>query len=478
MTATSVPVDVEAAERRYLRRAARLQRLATGLAITGVVEAASLVAVSAVGHYRFDITLDLPTIGFLSSIVLYPVVGSLIVQRRPFSRVAWLMLMLGVGLGLGLVLFGYGIVGVDPDAKFPFALQALVVSQLFFLPTIGSAATLLLLLFPTDRLPGRRWRAVVVLAAVGALLYNFGSLFHRGYFSGGVTGPPNPLYASYDMGPVVDFVALVGNLFTAVAFLLAAVSVVLRYRTAQPVEAAQIRWIALVGAFAAPAWALAALQIGGLSDIAFEAGLVLFASLPVAIGIAITRYRLYEIDRLINRALVYASLSAILAGIFTAAIGLAQRIFVATTGETSDAAIVLTTLVVATLYAPLRKRLEAVIDRRFKYDERRFGAYVDEVLRVLGVIDADRAATRLATEAVRELEATGGAVLDAGDRPVATAGTWPVPELVRLPISGAERKLTVVVVGPRLDGRPHDPRAVAHLGDVAALVGAAVRPGP
>jgi hypothetical protein len=475
VTATVVPVEAAATERRYLRRVTRLQRLATALAITAVAEFAGLIAVSAVGHYRFDITLDVPTIGFMASIILYPVVGSLIVQRRPFSRVAWIMLLLGVALGLGLLLFGYGIVGVDPDAKFPLALEALVVSQVFFLPTIGSAATMLLLVFPTDRLPGPRWRAVVALAVIGAVVYNAGSVFHRGYFAGGVTGPPNPLYASYELGPVVDFIAIVGNLMTATAFLLGAASVVVRYRTAEAVEAAQIRWIALVGGLAAPAWALAALQLGPWSDLGFQVGLILFASLPVAIGVAITRYRLYDIDRLINRALVYGSLTAILAGIFTAAIGLAQRVFVATTGQSSDAAIVLTTLVVATLYAPLRKRLEAVVDRRFKYEEHRFGAYREELLRVLSVVDAGRAAARLAGEAVRELEASGAAVLDTSDTAVATAGEWPVDAILRIPVPGRAKQLAAIVVGPRVDGRPHDPRAVAQLRDVAALAGAAVR---
>src|SRR5205814_9035502 len=182
-----------------------------------------------------------------------------------------------------------------------------------------------------------------------------GSSCRRGYLrSEQVTGPPNPLFAPPELGPFVGFRAIVGNSLVSGAVVLAAFSVVTRYRKAEAVEAAQIRWIALVAGISASAWALAGLQIGPLSDLAFETALVMFACLPLAIGIAITRYRLYEIDRLINRTLVYGSLTAILAGVFTAAVGLAQRVFVATTGQSSDAALVLTTLVVATLYAPLR----------------------------------------------------------------------------------------------------------------------------
>jgi hypothetical protein len=318
---------------------------------------------------------------------------------------------------------------------------------------------------------------VVVIAVAGPILFDLGSLFHRGYLSNEkVTGPPNPLFAPPELGPVVDFLVNAGNALITAAVVLAAASVVARYRKAEAVEAAQIRWIALVAGISAPAWAVAALQLGPVSDVAYEAALVMFACLPLAIGIAITRYRLYEIDRLINRTLVYGSLTAILAGVFTAAIGLAQRVFIATTGETSDAAIVATTLVVATLYAPLRKRLEAFIDRHFKYEERPFGAYRDEVLRVLRIVDVDRAANRLAVEAVGELQASGAAVLDEDGHAVATAGTWPVEPRVRLKIPGASKRLAVIVVGPRLDGRPHDERSVAQLEEMAVLVGAAVRP--
>jgi hypothetical protein len=476
MSATSVAVEPAAADRRVARRVARLQRLATLLATGAILEALGIAALSAIGDGRFAMSADLPTIGFLGSIVLFPVVGALIVQRRPFTRVAWIMIATGLGLGMGLLLFGYGIVGMAPGRPLPLALDALVISQVFFIPSIGSGAAVLLLLFPTDRLLSPRWRAVALIAVGGAVLYDVGTILHPGTIGNDTTpGSPNPLAAPPAWAAAVDFMAVAGNVLVTAAIVLAAASIVVRYRRAESVEAAQIRWIALVAGLAAPAFAVAALQVHPASEMAFGVGLVLLACVPLAIGVAITRYRLYDIDRLINRALVYGSLTAILAGVFTAAVGLAQRLFVATTGQSSDAAIVLTTLVVATLYAPLRKRLEAFVDRRFKYDERRFGAYRDEVVRVLGVIDPARAAARLVGEAVRELQASGGAVLDADSRPVATSGSWPVPPVVRLPIPGGSDRLAAILVGPRLDGRPHDPRSVAQLQEVVGLVSAAIR---
>jgi transposase len=128
---------------------------------------------------------------------------------------------------------------------------------------------------------------------------------------------------------------------------------------------------------------------------------------------------------------------------------------------------------VATAYAPIRKRLEAVVDRRFKYEHLEFGAYRDEVVKILGVLEPKRAAEKLVHEAVRELQATGGAVVDADDAPVATAGTWPVAAVVRMPIAG-HGPLRAILLGPRIDGRLHDPLTLARLEDVAELVVSAV----
>jgi hypothetical protein len=149
-----------------------------------------------------------------------------------------------------------------------------------------------------------------------------------------------------------------GNAMSVLAIGLAAGSVAVRYRRASRTERLQIKWIAWVGVGLAIAFALASLQAGPISDVAFLLGFWLLAALPIAIGIAIMRYRLYEIERLVNRTVVYGALTALLAGLYSASITLSQRVFLGLTGETSDAAIVITTLVVAWAYTPVRKRLE------------------------------------------------------------------------------------------------------------------------
>jgi hypothetical protein len=467
--------DSLGAEVTSVRHAALLRRLAAASAIVGGTEVIGILLLASRGDARFRMGADVATIGFLASVGLFSLVGALIVQRRPTTRVAWLMIVIGLSFGVALITFGYGSIGLPPAEPLPWAAAALILAQPFFVPVPATAIAFLVLLFPTDRLLGRRWVIVGIIASAGSILYGLGIVFHPGAIDPvTIPGLENPFGAPAGWAGLLDLMIVLGNTMVTLAIALGALSLVVRYRRADRIEAAQIRWIALVAGLAAPTLAVAALQRGGLSEDAFGVGLVLLACMPIAIGVAITRYHLYDIDRLINRALVYGSLTAILAGVFTAAIGLAQRMFVAITGETSDAAIVLTTLVVATLYAPLRKRLESIIDRRFKFDVRRFGLYRSELEQVLSVLQPRRAAQRLATEAAAELDAIGAAVLDADGLPTASAGRWPAEPTVRLPIAGGGHGLATLVIGPRVDGQLHNPRAVAELEDMVGLVAAAL----
>ena len=213
-----------------------------------------------------------------------------------------------------------------------------------------------------------------------------------------------------------------------------------------------------------------------ISDIAWALGFLCIALLPVAIGIAITRYHLYDIDGIINRTIVYGALTAILAGLFTASITLSQRTFSAVTGERSDAAIVVTTLVVVAAYTPVRKWLEAVVDRRFKFESPRFGAYRAQLRETLELIDPDESRDRLVREVVRELGASGGAIVAERDGVRVSShevGDWPSTAVaLSLPIPddlGERLELTA-----RPDGRRYAGREVAELEDVLSLVGRTV----
>jgi hypothetical protein len=238
-----------------------------------------------------------------------------------------------------------------------------------------TAITLLpfvLLLFPTGHLPSRRWRFLAwgVLAAGGAML-TLGSLSS---YSG--QGPvKNPLVVGGAIGEAMSAVVLGAILIVFSSVILSALSLVVRYHRVSGVERQQLKWFALAagligGLIVADQLSLDTLlgdALWNLLDVAT------FASLYVAVGIAILRYRLYDIDVLINRALVYGSLTTMLALVYFGGVAATQEIFRALTSQEQQPqiAIVVSTLVIAALFNPLRRRIQSFIDRRFyrrKYD--------------------------------------------------------------------------------------------------------------
>ena len=459
-------------------------RLAVLLAVAAALEALGILWFGTRGDPRFVLDLNFISIGFFGTIVLFAVVGALIVLRRPNTRIAWVMIVMSVLFGAGLLAGAYGALNVTPSGASlaPFAFELGLLSGLLFVPTLAFGTTLLLLLFPTDTLLSPRWRIVVAIAALGSLIWNAALVFQPGFIENdSLVDVPNPLGAPPELAPFVELLPDVANLLILSAILAAAASLFLRYRRGDSVVRAQIRWFGLVAVAIVVSFVLATI-LESDGELFFGTGVTAVACLPIAIGVAITRYRLYDIDLIINRAIVYGSLTAILAGVFTAGVGLAQRVFVTFTGESSDAAIVLATLVIATLYAPLRKRLEGVVDKRFKYETRRFGSYGEQVKSVLAVIEPARAAEKLAKEAVAELDATGAAVVDASGSVLASAGTWPLPDDVastRVALADAG-PMRAILLGPRRGGRPHAATDLAALEEVGRLVAGAaiVQPAP
>jgi hypothetical protein len=425
------------------------------------------------------------TILFFAS---YIVVGALLVVRRPDNIVSWL-----------LVAIAFGLIGIAALPHVDIAAvnrgQATSADSLtVWLVGWAGAATFvgylgLTVLFPSGRLPDGRWRLLAsVLLGAGILIVILTAFAPTVTFNvndGGITSLAlrNPAAIRPDLVvwswlPLAD-----GGALPVIALLAVGVSsMFVRYHHAQGVLQLQLRWLVAAVLFVLVTIVIGLVateffgeRIGGAAWIPVG---VAYPTIPLAIGIAILRYRLYEIDRIVNRALVYGAVTAILAGVFAAATALSQRVFIAVTGETSDAALVLTTLAVATLYAPLRTRVEGVVERFFKYDQRQYGAYRDELTRLLELIDPVQAAGRLAREAMAETAAAGAAVTDARGRVVATAGTWSAPPTVTVPIrshSGSTTSpLGSVLLGPRRDGQPHRPVRLEALSDIATVVATAL----
>ena len=291
--------------------------------------------------------------GSFASVTL-ATVGAILATRLPRNRVGWLLWAGGAVLG---VTFG----GSSPmPADLPGLVWLEWASNLLWVPAIVTVGLFVPLFFPTGRLPSRRWRAVVAVAIGALAVVTVKSAFSPFDAVISVSGLQNPLAIG---GAMVDLLASLGTAATlaaVVCFPLVGASLVVRYRRASGVERAQLRWFATAASLVGLSFAVAIGTssatdglLGAIGNIAWELTFVGLALLPVAIGIAVLRYRLSEIDRLISRTISWAALSLVL-GTLLASV---------TTSNTL--AVAASTLVVATLFQPLRRRVQRLVDRRF-----------------------------------------------------------------------------------------------------------------
>ncbi|HEY3477965.1 MAG TPA: hypothetical protein VGL02_03615, partial [Streptomyces sp.] len=252
-----------------------------------------------------------------------------------------------------------------------------------WLPAVGITGTFLLLLFPDGRLLGRRWRyvgwtsAVAMVVGVMGLILNPGPLGDAGY-----PGVQNPLGVDA-LGPVLD-VSWVAIFVVVVMMVASAASLVVRYRRARGPERQQVKWLAAAAAGVAAVYAVV-VPVGALVDpssqdtpawlsAAQTASLLSFGLIPVAIVFAVLRYRLYEIDVIIRRTLVYAVLVAVLAALYLGGVTLVGGLLRDITGGSGAIGVTISTLAVAAAFQPLRARIQRAVDHRFyraRYDAAR-----------------------------------------------------------------------------------------------------------
>jgi putative oligomerization/nucleic acid binding protein len=294
-------------------------------------------------------------------------IGALILGRYPTHPVGWLFI--SVALSFGIVVFssGYALEAIvfDPDTL-PGGELAAWISFWAELPGVAALALFLPLLFPDGHLPSARWRPVAWLCAV---------LLGTAVVVTMVTPDAYPEYPNVRNPLGIDAwagaFALINGLSEALLIalvVLCGVALFDRRRRATQVERLQLRWFAfavviLVLAFIAEELTRFAPGLRPLSELL---AILAVTALPTAAGIAILRYRLYDIDVIINRTVVYVSLTAVLAGLYTAAVALFQRMIVALTGESSDLAVVMTLFVLATVFTPLKNTLQSSADRYIK----------------------------------------------------------------------------------------------------------------
>jgi hypothetical protein len=314
-------------------------------------------------------------LGLVLSPVFYAAMGGILAGRLPGNPIGWLFLVMGASLGMMLPV-NLLVAGAHEslEAASPAVVWAAWTRTTFGTPVVLAAAVIAVQLFPDGRAVSRRWRAGLWLGGVSGSLLLAATAFDP---VGLVTYPsiPNPLalpYGTRDLLIALRSAAVAGLLLSAV---IAIASLWLRYQRGDPILRAQLRWILLAVVltvltavpFVIARYVLRVTDATGemLSAVA-QIGSCAF---PLAAAFAISRYRLFDIDVVIGRTLVYLPMMAVLGGLYTAGIALFQRIFVAVTGSESDAAIVLTILVVATVFTPLRRSLEALVHRRFAGSE-------------------------------------------------------------------------------------------------------------
>jgi hypothetical protein len=334
------------------------------LAVWTAVVAVLVVLSTVNGTFRPDAFTD--SVPLLLAFASFVVVGALIVRHRPGNAVGWMFAAIALLAVLGALGEEYAIFASARHLPGP-VLAAWFASWAWY-PTLALTLVFTPLLFPTGRLLSPRWRLVAwPAAAVMAAITGLAALQQTIELAPGrmvanpfgLAGVENP--EDSRLGAVLF--PLLGPLVLA-----AFASLVVRFRRSRGDERQQLKWIT----FAA---ALLPLTFAGdlLPD---TAGNLLFAVvvsfLPVAAGVAILRYRLYEIDRLINRTLVYGLLSALLAGIYAALVLVGGELSGGVADDPPSWAVAGATLAVAALFQPARRRIQQVVDRRF--DRRRYDA--------------------------------------------------------------------------------------------------------
>ena len=342
-----------------------------------------------------DVTSDFGPDRFL---VAYAVVGAVLASRRPANPVGWLLL--GIGLVVACrALAGevalHALAGSARPASGVWGAWFIYWSLSLLFP--GGLLTFLLLLFPSGRLLGPRWRAVGWLGAVQSLFYILVNWFDPGAIV--VSGLPavrNPtgVRGWFNVAPDGLF-GTVAWLSAWVCLLLAAVSVFIRYRRSAGEERLQLKWFAY--AALSSVVVLVALvpvaSLGSAGQAAYDVAIVAAVglALPLAIGVAVLKYRLYAIDKIISRSVSYGVVTGLVVGIYLGCVALLTDVL-PVRGSVGVAAAV---LVAAALFNPLRRRVQAVVDRRFdraRYDAERVVAQFSVQLREqvdLDVLGAD-----------------------------------------------------------------------------------------
>ena len=309
----------------------------------------------------------------LATVLTFSVVGAIIASRQPCNAIGWIFCSIGLVVGLNSLTGGYTEYRLaGGSAPGSLAETAAWFSSWSWTLWVYVPTSFLLLLFPDGRLPSTRWRPVAWCAALGVIGFVAGSAL----WAGPLEDFPQIVNPYGVDSPVLEAVGVTGAILAAASMVASAVSLIVRTRQAGRAQRQQIKWLAYGGAVvvgAVFASGVISIWIGEVGYALIGVGLLV---LPIFTGFAIARYRLYDIDIVINRTLVYGALTAALVAVYFGGVATLQTLFRALTGQEQQPqlAIVVSTLAIAALFDPLRRRIQSFIDRRFyrsKYDARK-----------------------------------------------------------------------------------------------------------
>ena len=325
---------------------------------------------------RGPLALD---VGILLLFLSFATVGVLVAARQPGNPIGWIFCALGLLTPLAALGEEYALYalvtrpGTLPGAEVMAWLAVWVGG-----PTMISLLALVFLLFPNGRSPSRRWRPVVWVNLIAIVLV-FAWNFEPGPIENAVLPSVENPFGVAGAGALFEILGPAGFFLALVGAVAGAASLIVRLRRSRGDERQQLKWFVFAGAIFCAVFATGPVlwslppspQTTWIWPMLFLLGV---GAIPVATGIAILKYRLYDIDVIINRTLIYGSLTATLVAVYVGGIVVLQRLFVVLTGERSTLAVVASTLLIAALFNPMRRRIQGFIDRRFyrsKYDTRK-----------------------------------------------------------------------------------------------------------
>ena len=410
--------------------------------------------------------------------ITYALVGALVASRHPRNRIGWIFSAEGVLVGLTELASSYSAAGQSGQAVLPDIPIARWLSLWIWIPTTVLPLTFLLLLFPDGRLPSARWRPVAWSAGLGLALYILSTALHPR-----PPNEPNPPVNPYGIPGAAGALDRLGYItlpLLMVGSFGALAALVVRFRRSRGVERDQLKWLAYGGVLAVLALTIMSAWSASRPDdlVAHELTLsivwITLTIIVIAAGIAILRHRLYDIDILINRTLVYGALSVGVAGIYVLLVGALGALF-----QSSGNLVIalLATGLAAFLVQPLRTRLQRSVNR-LMYGER------DNPYTVLSSL-SQQLKTTLAPAAVLptiaqvvaqtlKLPYVALALIQDNGLEIAAAYGRPVGDPVRLPLVYQAETVGQLLVAPRAPGESFTPAERRLLDDIALQAGVAV----